>query len=169
VALSVAEFDAMSAAQAAELLAACCGAQRWVSGMLARRPFGSRRAILAAADLESGSLTPNDWREAFSHHPRIGERTGEVLQSESGQRWSAGEQREVHLASADVREALARVNREYEARFGYIYIVCATGRSAEAMLAIARARLANAPDSEFVNATREQQNIMTRRLEALLR
>ena len=159
----------MPVAQAAELMQACCGSRRWVSGMLARRPFGSREAVLEGAELEARSLTPSDWREAFSHHPRIGERTSDLPQPEQGQRWSAGEQRGVDRASPGMREALSRVNQEYEARFGYLYIAYASGRSAEELLAIARARLANDPESELLVAAGEQRKITRRRLETLLR
>ena len=167
--VSVAELDAMTEAGAAELLAACCGAQRWVSGMLTRRPFGTAAALRKAADLELGALAPEDWREAFAHHPRIGERSSDFPQPEPGQRWSVGEQRGMDGASVAVRSALTLVNQEYAARFGYSYIVYATGKSADAMLAIARARLGNDPDSELVLAAAEQQKITQRRLEALLR
>jgi len=167
--VSVADFDAMTEGGAAEMLAACCGTRRWVSGMLARRPFGSAAALLKAADLEFGALAPEDWREAFAHHPRIGERSSELSQPEQGQRWSAGEQRGMEGVNAAVRDALIRVNQEYTARFGYSYIVYATGKSGEDMLAIARARLGNDPDSELVIAAAEQRKITQRRLEALLR
>lgn len=166
--VSVIELNAMSEAQAVELLAACCGANRWVSGMMARRPFSSREALLAAADLEMAILAPEDWREAFSHHPRIGEQQAAIPQSERGRRWSAGEQRGASVTTADVQQALARVNREYEARFGYIYIVCATGRSADELLAIARRRLVNDAETELQVAAGEQQKIMRNRLETLL-
>lgn len=166
---SLAQLDVMPAAEAAELLSACCGARRWVGAMLARRPFPSPTALLEAADAEWRALSPGDWREAFSHHPRIGEKSGDLPQAEPGQRWSAEEQREVDRAGAGIRKALARANQEYEARFGYIYIVDASGKSAEEMLAIARARLANAPESELFVAAEEQQKIMRRRLEAMLR
>ncbi len=166
--VSVIELNAMSEAQAVELLTACCGANRWVSGMMARRPFHSREALLAAAALELANLTPGDWREAFSHHPRIGEDQAVIPQSERGRRWSAGEQRGASLTTADVQKALVRVNQEYQARFGFIYIVCATGKSAEEMLAIARRRLTNDPESELQVAAGEQQKITRNRLETLL-
>jgi 2-oxo-4-hydroxy-4-carboxy-5-ureidoimidazoline decarboxylase len=169
VIVNMAQLDAMPAAEAVELLSACCGARRWVQRMLARRPFESTVALLEAADREWVSLSPEDWREAFSRHPRIGENAGDTTQTEQGRRWSAGEQRGMEQAGAGVREALARANREYEARFGYIYIVCATGKSAGEMLAMARARLANTPESELLIAAQEQQKIMRRRLETMLR
>lgn len=167
--VSVAELDAMPGAQVAELLTSCCGSSKWVTAMLTRRPFGSRDVLLAAADIVWHSLDPADWREAFSHHPRIGEQTGATQAPGRGQSWSAGEQARMREASDAVRSALAAVNRQYEERFGYVYIVCATGRSAEEMLEMARARLSNDPDTELTTAAREQQKILRIRLEKLLR
>jgi 2-oxo-4-hydroxy-4-carboxy-5-ureidoimidazoline decarboxylase len=113
-------------------------------------------------------LDPADWREAFSHHPRIGERKSAVPQSERGSAWAAGEQAGVERAHGDVRDALAAANREYERRFGYIYIVFATGKSAEDMLALARQRLSNDPDVELRAAAEEQRKITRLRLDKLL-
>ena len=166
--LTVRELDAMPAAPAAELLRACCGSARWVEAMVARRPFGSRGAVLAAAEQLWWSLTPDDWREAFAHHPRIGERQGGAAQSERAAAWSAGEQAGVAEAPATVHDQLAAANRAYEARFGRIYIVCASGRSAEELLAVARARLDNDPASELRVAAEEQRQITRLRLEKLL-
>jgi 2-oxo-4-hydroxy-4-carboxy-5-ureidoimidazoline decarboxylase len=164
----VAELDAMPAGRAAELFRACCGAARWVEEMVARRPFRTRDAMFSAADEVWRSLDAADWREAFSHHPRIGERTGAVPQSERARAWSGGEQAGMHDAAAELRTALARANAVYEARFGYICIICATGKSAEELLAITRARLENAPLVELRVAEEEQRKITRLRLEKLL-
>ena len=166
--LSVAELDAMSESQASKLLADCCGASRWVSGMLSRRPFRSRAVVLSTADEIWSSLDSGDWREAFSHHPRIGERKSAVPLSERGSAWAAGEQSGVDEARDDVRAELAAANREYEQRFGYIFIVFATGKSAEEMLALARERLRNDPDVELHAAAEEQWKITRLRLDKLL-
>lgn len=168
VKVSVADLDAMPEQQATTLLAECCGSSRWVSAMVARRPFGSRNAVLSAADQIWGSLSPADWVEAFSHHPRIGERKSALRQSERGSAWAAGEQSGVERAHDDVRAALAAANREYEQRFGYIYVVFATGKSAEEMLAVAHARLRNDPDVEIRMAAEEQRKIARLRLDKLL-
>ena len=136
--------------------------------MLARRPFKTRDLLLAAADILWLSLSPAEWREAFSQHPRIGERIGALPQTERAQSWSAGEQAGIHSAGDGVRAELAAVNREYEERFGYVYLVCATGKTAEELLAVARARLRNPPAVELATAAKEQQKIMRLRLEKLL-
>lgn len=166
--LTVAELDAMPEAAASKLLSDCCGASKWVSAMLARRPFGSRAVVLLSADKIWRSLDPGDWREAFSHHPRIGERNSAAPLSERGSAWAAGEQSGVEQARDDVRADLAAANREYEQRFGYTYIVFATGKSAEEMLALARERLKNDPDAELRAAAEEQRKITRLRLDKLL-
>jgi 2-oxo-4-hydroxy-4-carboxy-5-ureidoimidazoline decarboxylase len=168
VTISVAELDAMPGSQANKLFAECCGASRWVSAMLSRRPFRSRAVVLSTADEIWRSLHPADWREAFSHHPRIGERKSAMPQTERGSAWAAGEQSGVERARDDVRAELAAANREYEQRFGYIFIVFATGKSAEEMLALARERLRNDPDTELRIAAEEQRKITWLRLNKLL-
>ncbi len=167
--VSVAKLDAMPETEAAELFASCCGASRWVSEMVARRPFGTRGAALTVADLVWQTMDEPAWREAFSHHPRIGEQTGAVPQTPRGAAWSAGEQAGMDSAGESLRSELAAVNREYEARFGYVYIVCAEGRAAEELLSFARRRLANDPHTELLTAMLEQERIMQLRLERLLR
>ncbi|HMG70122.1 MAG TPA: 2-oxo-4-hydroxy-4-carboxy-5-ureidoimidazoline decarboxylase [Gemmatimonadaceae bacterium] len=166
--VSVAELNAMSDANASKLLSDCCGASRWVAGMLARRPFGSRAVVLSTADEIWRSLDAGDWREAFSHHPRIGEQKSAAPQSERGSAWAAGEQSGVKRAHDDLLAELAAANREYEQRFGYTYIVFATGKSAEEMLALARERLRNDPEVEIRAAAEEQRKITRLRLNKLL-
>jgi 2-oxo-4-hydroxy-4-carboxy-5-ureidoimidazoline decarboxylase len=168
VTLTVRELDALPAARAAELLAACCGAPRWVSSMIARRPFETLDAVLATGDDVWWSLDQHDWREAFARHPRIGEAESAPPHDERERSWASGEQVGVAMAQESVRSALVEANREYERRFGYIYIVCATGRSADEMLALARGRLHNAPKVELRVAAEEQRKITRLRLEKLL-
>jgi 2-oxo-4-hydroxy-4-carboxy-5-ureidoimidazoline decarboxylase len=168
VTLTVRELDALPGARAAELLAACCGAPRWVSSMIARRPFETLDALLAAADDIWRSLDQHDWREAFARHPRIGEAESAPPNDERERSWASGEQAGVATAQDAVRSALVEANRDYERRFGYIYIVCATGRSADEMLALARGRLHNAPKIELRVAAEEQRKITRLRLEKLL-
>jgi OHCU decarboxylase len=168
VTLTVRELDALPAARASELLTACCGAPRWVSSMVARRPFESLDAVFAAADDVWWSLDQHDWREAFARHPRIGEAETSPPRDERERNWASGEQAGVATAQDAVRHALVDANREYERRFGYIYIVCATGVSADEMLALARGRLHNAPKVELRVAAEEQRKITQLRLHKLL-
>lgn len=166
--LTVRELNALPANRAAELLAACCGAPRWVSSMVARRPFASLDALLVAADDVWWSLDQHDWREAFARHPRIGEAESAPPDNERERRWASGEQASVATAQDAVRDALVEANRKYERRFGYIYIVCAAGKSADEMLALARGRLHNSPKVELRVAAEEQRKITRLRLEKLL-
>jgi 2-oxo-4-hydroxy-4-carboxy-5-ureidoimidazoline decarboxylase len=165
---AVAALDAMPSHEAAALLVTCCGASAWVSGMLARRPFGTLHRLLAEADEVWWSLTPDDWLEAFAHHPRIGERASAVPQGERARAWSSEEQRGASVAAAGMRQALAEANREYEARFGHIYLVSASGKTGAEMLASLRERLANDPATELRVAAAEQAKITRRRLSRML-
>ena len=165
---TVAELDVLAPDRASRLLSDCCGSARWISGMVARRPFGSLERVLTTSDEVWSSLEPEDWREAFAHHPRIGERRSSAPQSERGASWAAGEQSAVGDAGDATRVALASANREYERRFGYIYIVCATGRTADDMLADLTGRLENEPTDELHVAAEEQRKITRLRLEKLL-
>ena len=165
--MRVPDLDALPPERAAELLRACCGSSAWVAGMVARRPFGTVPNVLAAADDVWRSLDRDDWHEAFAHHPRIGERRGALAQDARGAAWSAREQSRVSAAADHVRAELAAVNRAYEERFGHIYIVCATGKSAEELLALARTRLENDPQTELRVAAEEQHKITRLRLEKL--
>jgi len=141
---------------AAAQLRNCCGSSEWVRRMMAARPFAAGHDLMHASEEIWDGLTPDDWREAFAAHPRIGER--------SASRWARQEQSGTASASSESMDALAAANREYETRFGYIYIVCATGRSADEMLAMAWQRLENAPDDELRIAAGEQMKITKLRL-----
>lgn len=163
-----AHLDRLSAEQARAALLECGGAPRWVEGMMARRPFGSDAAMHRAADEVWATLGPDDWRAAFAHHPRIGARAPTAAQGALGGAWSSGEQAGVTAADGAAQAALAEINREYEARFGHIYIVCASGKSAEELLQIAGARLGNEPDVELRVAGEELRQIMQLRLAKLV-
>jgi 2-oxo-4-hydroxy-4-carboxy-5-ureidoimidazoline decarboxylase len=179
---------AMTRAEAARALGRCCGAGRWVEGMLACAPFASTAALLAAADQTWEGLTAEDHLEAFAHHPRIGAdlpparplgapgapvdppgapaggqaAAGPDLGATAA--WARAEQASAIDADADTRDRLRRGNLAYDARFGYTFIVCATGKSAGAMLALLEARLLNPPDTERRVAAREQAQITRLRL-----
>ena len=162
------DLNVIPPARATELFTACCGSSGWVSRMVAHRPFKSLDALLAAADEIWKSLPEQDWREAFAHHPRIGEATSAVAQSDLGRVWSATEQSAARRASESIRLAQQNMNAQYESRFGYIYIVCATGKTPNEMFIIVRDRLSNDPATELKVAAEEQRKIMRLRLEKLL-
>ena len=132
--------------------------------MADRRPFGSDESLMAAAREEWLALAPTDWLDAFAQHPRIGDRSELERRFAEAGRLASQEQRGVQGASAQVLDELAAANREYERRFGHIFIICATGRSADEMLAALRARLANDPQDELYIAAAEQAKITEIRL-----
>ena len=160
------EIDAAPPEAAREILSRACGSTAWVSRMLARRPFGSEQALLAAAREEWFALSEHDWLEAFSHHPKIGDRASLAARFPVTHDLSAKEQSAVSFATADVIIDLADANQAYLDRFGFIFIVCATGKTAAEMLALLRARLTNDRATELRNAAEEQAKITALRLTA---
>jgi 2-oxo-4-hydroxy-4-carboxy-5-ureidoimidazoline decarboxylase len=157
-------LDRASAEDARSLLTRCCGSTRWVDRMAARRPFASRDHLLEAAREEWFALAPDDWREAFTHHPKIGDRDALRRRFAATAHLSEQEQRGVSGASEDELTALAEGNRAYEGRFGYIFIVCATGLTAAEMLRMLQERMHHAPDEEIHVAAAEQAKITELRL-----
>jgi OHCU decarboxylase len=154
------ELNALPPDQAVAELLRCCGSTRWAREMAARRPFANLEAIGTEADKIQHGLGLEDWLEAFAAHPRIGER--------SSARWSSEEQGGVASAPAATRARLDAANREYEARFGFIFIVCATGKSADEMLASVQERLTHSREEEWRVAAEEQGKITRVRLAKLL-
>jgi 2-oxo-4-hydroxy-4-carboxy-5-ureidoimidazoline decarboxylase len=133
--------------------------------MLVRRPFGSSEALLGAAREEWFALSPDDWREAFLHHPEIGDVKSLRERFPATHQLSAGEQTGVAAASDDVLNRLAEGNRRYRERFGYTFIVRATGRSTTEMLRLLEERLENDPSVEIGVAAEEQAQITALRLQ----
>src|SRR5437588_4269083 len=119
----------------------CCGATRWASAMTEARPFAGNDELFATADDVWWSLSTEDWLEAFRAHPKIGEKKAAATQAEQAQSWSAHEQSGVASATSQTKDDIARLNREYEDRFGFIFIVCASGKSSEEMLALLNSRI----------------------------
>jgi 2-oxo-4-hydroxy-4-carboxy-5-ureidoimidazoline decarboxylase len=146
----------------------CCGSRRWAREMTAARPFAEAGALFAQAGQIWQSLDARDWLEAFAAHPKIGSRQSAPKQQIQSAEWSRGEQASVETAESSVLNDLAEANRLYEAKFGYIFIVCATGKSAAEMLELCRRRLENKPDAEIRIAADEQQKITEIRLQKLL-
>ncbi len=155
-------LDALSAADAEAAFLACCGSTAWARAMTEGRPYPDDEDLLETSDRVWWNLTSEDWREAFAAHPKIGERKSEG--DERFRRWSEQEQASVASTEAATLAELAEANRGYAERFGYIFIVCATGKSAEEMLGLLRARLHNEPETELRVAAGEQAKITRRRL-----
>lgn len=162
------QFNAMAVDQLKAELTRCCGSSRWVEQMIAARPFKSVSELMTCSDDVWQYLAVDDWQEAFAHHPKIGDLSSIKAKFASTSAWAQGEQKGVASASDDVLEALAKGNSDYEQKFGYIFIVCATGKSADEMLALLQERLKNEPAHEIRNAMHEQNKITLIRLEKLL-
>lgn len=145
-----------------------CGSRAFAEKMAASRPFVSLAQLSAKNAEVWASLAPSDWDEAFRSHPEIGGKKAEGPQTQKSANWSAGEQSRVSEATSDTLTALAEVNVKYREKFGRIYIVCATGKTADEMLAIARARLSNEPGIELGIAGEEQRKITDIRLAKLV-
>jgi 2-oxo-4-hydroxy-4-carboxy-5-ureidoimidazoline decarboxylase len=188
------EFNALDDEAARRALAACCLSPAWVGAMAAGRPYPTMDALIAASDAAVAGLGEEGMRAALAGHPRIGDRRaagGEQAPTEQapaelapagvagssgspglvpavGASWSSQEQAGVSGAEAEVREALAEGNAEYEARFGHIYLACATGRSATELLAFLRERLGNDRETEWRVVASELAKINQIRLVKLL-
>ena len=163
--VSLDELNSMPREEAAELLRACCGATSWVNAMLDRRPYESATRLLDDADVAWATTSVEDWHEAFSHHPRIGEKPAEGGRAAA---WSEVEQKKVQLASSSVHDQMSLVNVAYERKFGHIYIVSAAGKTATELLSIARSRLKNDAGKELRIAAEEIRKITRLRLEKLI-
>ena len=150
-------------ATAFDAMIACCGAKRWAAAMVALRPIGSVFALSEAADRVWSTMNESDWMEAFACHPRIGERKAAHATAKSVA-WSKQEQSSAASASENVLAEIAEGNAQYEERYGFTYIVCATGKSAEEMLAILKRRLACNRDAELREAAEQQRQITQIRL-----
>ena len=158
--MTLAELNALPEGDAREELAKCCGSSRWAQRVAARRPFQSVEQLQSVAAEVWHGLEPRDWREAFSRHPRIGDRaaTGVARSEQSGT---------ASASDATLRE-LANYNRMYEEKFGFVFLIFASGKSAGEMLEALKERIFNREDLEMRNAVAEQAKITALRLERLL-
>jgi 2-oxo-4-hydroxy-4-carboxy-5-ureidoimidazoline decarboxylase len=160
----LAHWNALATAEAAQEILPCCGSQRWAHALARLRPFTDAAALLAQSDEIWERLDPADWDEAFASHPRIGEKKAPASATAKSAQWSGQEQSGVAQSGEDVQRRLRQANVQYEQRFGRIYIVCATGKSAEEMLAILYRRLENDEASELREAAEQQRQITQIRL-----
>src|SRR5215210_1395142 len=145
----IGKLNRLSADEARAALLACCGSTRWASEVAALRPFWDVGQLLNLGGRVWRELPKEDWLEAFRAHPKIGQSKAEREMGAEARRWSEGEQARARAASDETLDALSEANREYEGRFGFIFIVCATGRSAEEMLALLRSRIDHDPETEL--------------------
>jgi allantoicase len=161
-------LNTLPAEVAVKELLQCCGSKRWAQQMAARRPYQSRETLIATAKDIWWSLQPDDWLEAFRGHPKIGEQKVAESVSARSHEWSGQEQAGVSKASRETTDSLATLNRAYEQKFGFIFIICATGKSSEQMLAALRERLEHGPAAELQIAATEQSKITELRLNKLI-
>ncbi|WP_417583677.1 2-oxo-4-hydroxy-4-carboxy-5-ureidoimidazoline decarboxylase [Nitrincola sp.] len=162
------ELNQLDPQVAATCFRQCCVSEAWIQGMLQERPFSSEAALLAEASRIWAGLEKSDYLQAFEGHPKIGDVGSLRAKYADTKALAAGEQSSVDSANEATINALAKGNQQYEARFGYIFIVCATGKSAEEMLALLTERLHNDAQTEIHLAASEQNKITQIRLQKLL-
>ena len=160
------EFNILPREELIGMLTNCCGSPAWVNRMLPFVPAEDLVELLEDAEEQWWLCSEEDWKEAFSHHPRIGDKV--INDSTAATEWSIDEQASVMKAPEKTLDDLARANRQYEEKFGYVFIVCATGKSGDEMLTMLETRLQNSPEVEIDLAADEQCKITKLRLEKLL-
>ena len=162
------QLNSLSADEAESELLKCCGSTNWARKVAGERPYATEVELITRADAVWWSLSPDDWLEAFQCHPKIGETKAAASTSLESQKWSEQEQAGIANTGYATTQVLAALNIEYERTFGYIYIVCATGKTSEEMLTSLRERLRNDPATEFRIAAGEQAKITQLRLQKLI-
>lgn len=166
--MTIHELNHLPPGQQKETLFRCCGSTAWVNKMLEVFPVEDFVDLTEDAEEKWYECSEADWKEAFSHHPKIGDTESLKKKFADTAQWASGEQSGVNTASEEVIKQLAEGNRQYEEKFGYIFIVCATGKSADEMLQMLNARLPNSPGEEIKIAADQQMQITKLRLQKLL-
>jgi OHCU decarboxylase len=165
----VEKLNHLPAEEARAVLLDCCGSTRWAERVAANRPYWDVGQCLIIGERIWKELEQSDWLEAFRAHPKIGERKAEAAVSRKAQSWSEGEQSRAAAAAGETLAALAEANREYEAKFGFIFIVCASGKTAGEMLALLQDRMGNDAETELRVAMQEQWLITQLRIKKFLK
>jgi 2-oxo-4-hydroxy-4-carboxy-5-ureidoimidazoline decarboxylase len=160
---SLTRWNDLDAEAAAREILPCNGSRAWAEALTARRPFADPQELLDQSDAIWANLPEDAWREAFDSHPRIGQQHARAATAES-LAWSAQEQQAAASPDEAVKLALAAANRQYEERFGRIFIVCASGKSSAEILAILTRRMSNTPADEMLEAAEQQRQITQLRL-----
>ncbi|HEX7939534.1 MAG TPA: 2-oxo-4-hydroxy-4-carboxy-5-ureidoimidazoline decarboxylase [Gemmatimonadaceae bacterium] len=161
--MTLAELNAMAPTDAASAFWQCCSSTQWASRMSVLRPFKNEAELYQAAESVWWELSSPDWLEAFGHHPRIGSRLS-ALGFRQSDDWAKGEQSGMKDAPSKIREELVRWNEQYERRFGFVFLICATGKAPGEMLAQMERRMNNEPAAELRVAAGEQAKITRLRL-----
>jgi 2-oxo-4-hydroxy-4-carboxy-5-ureidoimidazoline decarboxylase len=160
----LARWHALPSEQAAAEILSCCGSHAWAAKLAALRPFADQQDLFAAADECWQNLPQEDWLEAFRSHPRIGEQHAQNKTTAASAAWSRSEQSQMNEADAAILLRMRAGHREYEERFGRIFIVCASGKQPAEMLSLLESRLRNDPAQELLESAAQQQQIMQLRL-----
>jgi len=167
-ALQLAEFNNLSEAESIEFLEQCCSAAKWAQRVSASRPYDSQEELLKSAEITWAGMLEQDWLQAFDGHPQIGDPDSLKKKYQSTHGLASNEQSGVQLASDATIDALAAANQSYLDKFGFIFIICATGKSAEQMLQSINSRLGNSRPQELQNAAAEQFKITCIRINKLI-
>jgi 2-oxo-4-hydroxy-4-carboxy-5-ureidoimidazoline decarboxylase len=157
-------WNSLDPAAAAREVFPCCGSQAWAAALVSKRPIADETSLIKASTSVWLALPEEAWQEAFDSHPRIGERHAQTHATEDALRWSAQEQRTTLSENGTAKLALEEANRHYEQKFGRIFIVCATGKTALEILTILEARMKNDSATELREAAEQQRQITQLRL-----
>ncbi len=160
----LARWDALPPGEAATEILSCCGSRAWAACLAGKRPFADEQSLFAAADDCWQNLSEADWLEAFRSHPRIGEQHAQKTATAVSAAWSRSEQSQMSQAGDAILQRMQEGHRQYEQRFGRIFIVCASGKQPAEMLSILERRLGNDPAQELQESAAQQQQIMQLRL-----
>jgi 2-oxo-4-hydroxy-4-carboxy-5-ureidoimidazoline decarboxylase len=166
--MTVNELNSLSLNSLQEELTKCNGATNWVKSMCTYIPFKGINEVLFISEKVWNECTKQDWLEAFEHHPKIGDINSLNKKFANTIQWASSEQSSINQTTQQTIELLANKNNEYEKKFGFIFIVCATGKSAEEMLSLLLQRINNNKEDELIIAKNEQLKITQLRLKKLL-
>ncbi len=166
--MTIKTLNGLDSSEAAAQFNLCCGATNWIKIMNQSRPFQNKNEVYQQAESIWLSLSSEDWLEAFTHHPKIGDIDSLRKKFQNTKSISKNEQSGVNNATESTLKNLAESNQLYEDKFGFIFIVCATGKSSDEMLALIKMRLNNNAKIEMQNAAKEQNKITQLRLKTLL-
>jgi 2-oxo-4-hydroxy-4-carboxy-5-ureidoimidazoline decarboxylase len=161
------EFNKLDTQSAAAELKKCCGSTRWIKSMIENIPFDSVASLKKIAEIEWQNCNAEDRKEAFSHHPKIGEKKVSAVKTGNATEWAQQEQSGMNTAEEQIQNEMTLLNEQYEKKFGFIYIVFATGKSAEEMLRLLQKRINNTAEEELKNAGAEQIKITQLRIDKL--
>ncbi|TWX71164.1 2-oxo-4-hydroxy-4-carboxy-5-ureidoimidazoline decarboxylase [Colwellia sp. C1TZA3] len=166
--MNLAKLNELTLDQAKHTFMQCCTSSAWVSAIVSSRPFADKQDLSTKADLAWQGLTEADYLEAFEGHPQIGNVDTLRAKYANTKELASGEQSSVSEATEQVIASLSQGNTDYLEKFGFIFIVCATGKSAAQMVALLQARLPNDKATELMNAAEEQRKIFHLRLDKLV-